>query len=159
METRNEIRPFLPQHPGRILKAELKARGIRQNVFATMIGMQPSHLNALLQGTRNISPQLAARLESALQIPAKVWLNLQNNYNLDMLRTADLVDGYTPKTEPVYALAEPGKAEQELWDVAFRAGQKDILGRLMPILKEMGLTEEQIQEASRLLLRPESLSL
>lgn len=133
METRNDIRPFLPQHPGTILREELKERGIKQKVFAEMIGMRPSHLNALLHGARNISPQVATRIENALQIPARVWLNLQSNYDLDMLRTADLVEVYTPSAKPAYALVDSVPKDQ--WEAAFRAGQKDAARRVSEALK------------------------
>ena len=130
METRNDIRPFYPVHPGVILREELKERGIKQKDFAQMIGMQPTHLNALLHGTRTISTQVATRLEAALQIPAQLWLNLQSNYNLDTLRSAELVDGYAPRIEtPTYALAEPSPSELD--DITFRAGVKYGRSRLL----------------------------
>ena len=145
METRSNIRPYLPQHPGTILKAELRERGIKQKAFAEEIGMRPSHLSALLNGYRNISPQVAARIEAVLQIPARVWLNLQNNYNLDMLRPCEVVDGYAPKATPAFALAEPTQEEQRLWNLAFRAGQKDALQKVSQALKDLGLSEGQIK--------------
>lgn len=146
MATRNELRPYLPVHPGTILKEELRERGIKQKTFAEMIGMRPSHLNALLHGARNISPQLAARLENVLHIPAHTWLNLQNNYNLDMIRPSDLVDGYETISASSFALAEPSREDIELWTVAFRAGQEDAVRRISKALKEMGLPEDQIRE-------------
>ena len=145
METRSNIRPYLPQHPGTILKAELRERGIKQKAFAEEIGMRPSHLSALLNGYRNISPQVAARIEAVLQIPAQVWLNLQNNYNLDMLRPCDVVDGYAPKATPAFALADPTQDEQKLWDLAFRAGQKDALQKVSQALKDRSFSEEQFK--------------
>ena len=146
METRNKTRPFLPLHPGTILKEELKERGIKQKIFAEWIGMRPSHLSALLHGARNISPQVAARIESVLHIPARVWLNLQNNYNLDRLRCSDLVDGYGTDYTQTYALAEPTKEERDLWDLAFRAGQNDAIQKMSDILKNKGFTEKQIKQ-------------
>ncbi|MBP3256887.1 MAG: HigA family addiction module antidote protein [Bacteroidales bacterium] len=150
METRNEVRPYLPQHPGAILKAELRERGIKQKAFAEEIGMRPSHLSALLNGYRNISPQVAARIEAALQIPAQVWLRLQNNYNLDMLRPCEVVDGPSYKT-PAFALAEPSPDEQKLWDLAFRAGQNDAIDKISRNLKKLNLSEEGIRKATSIL--------
>lgn len=107
--------------------------------------MRPSHLSALLNGYRNISPQMAARIEAVLQIPARVWLNLQNNYNLDMLRPCEVVDGYAQKATPAFTLAEPNQDEQGLWNLAFRAGQKDALQKMSHALKELGFSAEQIK--------------
>lgn len=145
METRNNTRPFLPVHPGEILKAELKEREIKQKTFAEMIGMRPSHLSALLHGSRNISPQLASRIEEALGIPAQLWLNLQTNYNLDVIRTSDLVDGYIPTAKPnrTFALAYPSADEDAHWDMAFKSGQKDIVRKIESVLNELNLSDSQ----------------
>lgn len=69
-------------HPGEILKEELRERSLAQKDFAGQIGMQPTHLSALIHGKRNITTDLARRLEEGLGIPAYLWLGLQNQYNL-----------------------------------------------------------------------------
>lgn len=69
-------------HPGSILKDELRERKISQKEFAARIGMQASHLSALIHGVRNITADIARRLESALGIPAYIWMNLQSQYLL-----------------------------------------------------------------------------
>ena len=146
MVTRNEIRPYSPQHPGAILKAELEERGIKQKDFAEMIGMRPSHLNALLHGTRNISPRVAARIETVLGLSAQVLLNLQTNYDLDVVRTSNQQESYTVSPVQEYALAQPSQREQELWNVAFRAGQKDVLQKVVKVLTETGISEDIIKQ-------------
>ena len=55
-------------HPGSILKDELRERKISQKEFAASIGMQASHLSALIHGVRNITADIAQRLEKALDI-------------------------------------------------------------------------------------------
>ena len=62
-------------HPGEILQAELKERKIKQKDFARSIGMQPSHLSALIHGVRSVTPAIAAKLEKGLGIPASLWNN------------------------------------------------------------------------------------
>ena len=108
----NNSIPFESVHPGSILGEELKARGISQKEFAGMIGIQATHLSALIHGTRNITPCVAAKLESGLKdIPAEMWLRLQNSYNVDVQRknvkTSRLVSGYSFSEMPETALAEP----------------------------------------------------
>ena len=119
METRNEnmtvindVIPFAALHPGSILGEELKARGISQKEFAERIGLQATHLSALIHGARNITPAVAAKLESGLgDIPAEMWLRLQNQYNVDVqrkrLRPSTLVSGYSASKTPAMVLAEP----------------------------------------------------
>ena len=146
METKHRIRPFLPSHPGSILKEELRERGIKQKAFAEQIGMQPSHLNALLQGGRNITPQLALRLEEALNIPAHVWMNLQQNYNIDRIRPAELVAGYNPKTSNAsYALAQPGPEDNpvKMYRAGYKDGQADLLEEILSHLSLNGYSREE----------------
>ena len=81
----NDYRLSDPEHPGSILREELKSRGVRQKDFCAQIGVQPSFLSALIHGNRNITAEIASRLERALDIPATVWLNLQNLYDLERL--------------------------------------------------------------------------
>ena len=110
----NDVTPAVPVHPGGILGEELKARGISQKKFAEQTGLQATHLSALIHGTRNFTPSVAAKIESGLEgISAGLWMRLQEQYNKDMRRrsvdTSKLVSGYTPlryEVQPVF-LSEP----------------------------------------------------
>lgn len=70
-------------HPGEILREELQERGIKQKDFAQLIGVQPTHLNAFIKGKRPLNENLAMKLEKHLEIPFKVWMNLQNDFTYD----------------------------------------------------------------------------
>lgn len=117
METNNNslaknLVPAVPVHPGSVLQEELKERGIKQKDFAKSIGMEATHLSALIHGVRNITSGIAEKLEAGLGIPARMWLNLQNDYNLDKrkldcVRPSSLVSGYTISPVPMAALREP----------------------------------------------------
>ena len=109
----NDITPAYPEHPGGILGEELKARGISQKKFAEQIGLQATHLSALIHGTRNFTPAVAAKIESGLDgISADLWMKLQEQYNKDTRRrradTSKLVSGYNSASYEVQpALSEP----------------------------------------------------
>ena len=91
METRSDrVVPVRAVHPGEILREELKERGIKQKELALMIGMQASHLNALINGKRNLNEDVAIRLERALGIPYTVWMDLHVAY-LYEIKTEDLI--------------------------------------------------------------------
>ena len=90
-------------HPGGILQEELKERNISQKDFAANIGMQASHLSALIHGVRNITADIAQRLENGLGIPAYIWLNLQSRYNLEKKRRYD----FSQSAMPAAVLCEP----------------------------------------------------
>ena len=87
METKNNILvPARAVHPGEVLREELKERGIKQKDFARMIDMQPTHLNEFIKGKRNLNEELALKLEKALGISCKNWMNLHSGYIYDCMR-------------------------------------------------------------------------
>lgn len=89
METKNENpAPFMAVHPGMMIKPELKERGISQKDFATMIGVQASHLSEVLNGKRALTTDLAVKIESAIGLPAKVLLSAQTQYELESANAA-----------------------------------------------------------------------
>lgn len=76
---KNDVKDII--HPGYILGMEIKARGFSQKSFATLIAIQQSHLSEVIKGKRNITDQLAAKLEEVLNIPAEHWISMQAEYN------------------------------------------------------------------------------
>ena len=80
-KTANDIVPNHLTHPGEILKDEIEARELSQAQLAKATGIAKSQVSHLLAGERNITPQLALKLESVLDIKAENWLNLQNRYD------------------------------------------------------------------------------
>ena len=82
---------------------------IRQKDFASTIGIQASHLSALIHGARSFTPETAVKIESGLtDIPASFWMGLQHQYQLDKNKNgrhySSLVDGYhavSPRPLPV----------------------------------------------------------
>ena len=114
----NDLLPAFPVHPGSVLGEELKARGISQKKFAESIGLQATHLSALIHGTRNFTAAVAEKIASGLEgIPAEFWIKFQERYNIQINRkrihTSNLVSGYNPVNptglQPAY-LAQPKTA-------------------------------------------------
>ncbi len=81
-----ELTPFLPIHPGEMLKDELDSRGISQRHFAEIIGTSSSFVNEIVKGKRPITTETALKIEAATGIKAYIWVNLQNEYNMQMAR-------------------------------------------------------------------------
>lgn len=85
METKGKrLVPARAVHPGEVLREELKERGFKQKDFAKMIGVQPTHLSEFINGKRNLNESLALKLEQALGISYKNWMNLHNGYVYDL---------------------------------------------------------------------------
>ncbi len=83
----DELMPFVPIHPGEMLKDELEARGLSQRKFAEIIDSSYTVLNEILNGKRPISTEYALKIEAATGIKAHIWLNLQGDYNLQKAKS------------------------------------------------------------------------
>ena len=83
----NNLTPFDPTHPGELIKDELEERNLTQAKLAESIGVKPSLLNEIIKGKRGINTEMALMLEAALNIPADLLLNLQNDYNMQVAKS------------------------------------------------------------------------
>ena len=82
-----ELRTDVLLHPGEVLEMELIARGLTKSKFAMDIKMYPSHMSYILKGKRNITEEIALKIESKLGISAEFWMRLQVEYNISVLRS------------------------------------------------------------------------
>lgn len=72
-----------PIHPGRILKEDfLEPLGISQNKLSLAVGVDARRINSIIHGKRAITTDTALRLGVYLRTGPKVWLNLQQEYDL-----------------------------------------------------------------------------
>lgn len=87
METNriDNLVPFMATHPTEIIKDEIKARGMSQKELADRLGMKPSNVSRMFREKENVTPALASKLESALNIKASFWLNAQAEYDNDVV--------------------------------------------------------------------------
>lgn len=91
--------PAIAIHPGEILKDELNFREITQKEFANEIGIAYTQLNEIIKGKRNITSDFAVLLETALDIDAQYWLNLQSLYEIDKSRIKEKIIEKTKRIE------------------------------------------------------------
>lgn len=82
----NNLTPFEPTHPGELIKDELEANNLTQSKLAESIGVKPSLLNEIIKGKRGVNTEMALLIEAALNLPADLLLNLQNDYNMQMAK-------------------------------------------------------------------------
>jgi addiction module HigA family antidote len=74
-------------HPGVILHEEvMHPHDISQNALARCIGVSPRRINEIVHGKRAITPETAVALEEALGIPARFWMSLQAEYDIERTR-------------------------------------------------------------------------
>ncbi len=82
----NDLIPADLFHPGEHLADELEARNLTQRAFSKATGLSSSVLNEIIKGKRDINPAIALKLEEALGISTETWMNLQVQYDLDVVR-------------------------------------------------------------------------
>ena len=76
-------------HPGESLAEAIEIRDISQRELALRTGVSEKHVSTVINGQKNISPAFARKLEYAIGIPASFWINLQANYDDELLDYED----------------------------------------------------------------------
>ena len=78
----NNIEPFIPTHPGEVLKDEIEYRGISQRKLASQMGVSYSQLNEILNAKRQLTVEYALLIEAVLDLPAEPLVKMQARYNM-----------------------------------------------------------------------------
>ena len=74
---------FNPPHPGEILLEEcIKPLGYSISAFALKLGTSRKNLSEIVNCKVKISPEMALKIEKALNSHADLWLDLQTQYDL-----------------------------------------------------------------------------
>ena len=72
-------------HPGETIADLLEERGITQKELAKRAGVSEPFLSDVIRGKKDISKGLAMGLEYAFGVSRSFWLNLQANYDAELL--------------------------------------------------------------------------
>jgi addiction module HigA family antidote len=75
-------RKVLAVHPGEMLKDEMEERGISINALARALRVPPNRVSAIVNGQRGITADTALRLGRFFGTSARLWMNLQADYDL-----------------------------------------------------------------------------
>jgi len=78
----NNLEPFIPTHPGEVLKDEIEYRGISQKKLAENMGVAYTLLNEVLNAKRPVNTEFALLIEATLDLPAEPLLAMQSRYNI-----------------------------------------------------------------------------
>lgn len=73
-----------PIHPGEILADELTELGISAAELARQIKVPANRVSQILSGKRSVTADTALRLGRWFGTGPKIWLNLQQAYDLDV---------------------------------------------------------------------------
>ena len=72
-------------HPGETLSEIIDDKDMSQKELAIRTGMTEKHISTIINGIKPISATFAKKLEYALGIKASFWMNLQANYDRELL--------------------------------------------------------------------------
>ena len=76
-----------PIHPGEILADELTEIGISAAELARQIDVPANRISQILSGKRSITADTALRIGKWFGTGPKIWLNLQQAYDLDVAKS------------------------------------------------------------------------
>ena len=76
-------------HPGETIADILNERNISQLELATCAGVSPAYVCNVISGKKSISARFAQSLEYVLGVPKSFWLNLQANYEAELLEVTE----------------------------------------------------------------------
>lgn len=85
VEKRTGLSRDLIIHPGETIEEILEMRGISQAELAARTGVSAAYISSIISGKKNISSKFAMSLEYALGVSKSFWLNLQANYDAELL--------------------------------------------------------------------------
>lgn len=72
--------------PGETIKEQLEYHEMSQKTLASRMNMSEKHICQLIQGKVQLTPDVAARLETVLGVSARFWLNLEAGYRSDLIK-------------------------------------------------------------------------
>src|SRR5260370_15249615 len=93
-------------HPGAYIKEEMEERDWSQRDLAFILGCSEQVINPILNGKRGISPEMAKALGEAFDVPAEVFANLQQAYDLAQARMPDPSVAIRRSRQSVYPVRE-----------------------------------------------------
>lgn len=79
-------RSFVATPPGATIKEQLGDRKMSQKEFAARMDLSEKHISKLINGEVQLTPEVAARLEMVLGVPARFWNNLESIYREKLVK-------------------------------------------------------------------------
>jgi HTH-type transcriptional regulator/antitoxin HigA len=86
MDKLYDFEPDWTVHPGRIVKEFLDDDEYTNEAFAKKVGWSVKFLEDLLDGKTSITNDMAEKFCKVLGMSKQFWLNLQANYEEDLIR-------------------------------------------------------------------------
>ncbi len=99
-----------PEHPGKLLKEEVDARGVSLQGLAGALRVPATRIHAIVHGRRSITADTSARLGRYMGVSSGYWLRLQADYDMRVVDTVmierDVLRPDWPTTMPTTAAGD-----------------------------------------------------
>ena len=73
-------------HPGELLEEEIEFIGMTQSELAERMRVSVHVVSEIIRGKRDITDEVAVKLEEVLGSPAHMWVNSQERYDFTKAR-------------------------------------------------------------------------
>ena len=91
IRTELEAKKLLLSTPGDTIQETIDKKGMSQAELAERLGMSVPELAELIKGKVPITKETATKLEYVLGIPASFWLNLERQYQDELLEIEQMI--------------------------------------------------------------------
>lgn len=81
-----EYKNLIAFHPGYYVKEIIDDLGITQDEFAKRLDTSSKNISKIVNGEQNISKAIARKLSDMLGTSVEFWLNLQKDYDLEIIK-------------------------------------------------------------------------
>ena len=75
------LKPSVYFHPGEELEDKLQEMGMSIDEFAKLSMVPCNIVRCIIKGEVSVTPDIACAFEEVTKIPARVWINMQHNYD------------------------------------------------------------------------------
>lgn len=122
-------------HPGETINDILIERGITQAELAARTGVSPAYVCNVIAGKKDISVKFAFALEYALGVSKSFWINLQANYDAELLEASEAETITDEEREARSSLKDIVKYLREIGKMPVREGVDDSILSLRKFLQ------------------------
>jgi len=125
-------------HPGKTLAEVLEDREMSQKELAIRTGMTEKHVSTIVNGMKPISVAFAKKLEYALGIEATFWINLQSNYDRELIEFEEMNN----ISEDEISVLKNLKEVIEYWsELGWMKKEDNSAAKVLDLRKLMGISD------------------
>jgi len=88
-QIKNTYRPDMVSYPGETVLETIEAFGMSQAELAERMGRPKKTVNEIVNGKAAITPETAIQLERVLGVPARFWMNREQQYREALARSTE----------------------------------------------------------------------